>query len=431
MKRKLSRILFISFILFFSCSKDKDETKPIITVNTPVHLQQIIGIDTIQVFANISDNKNIEWVQVSLRNNNDIPVLSTITRQPNTKDYELKISYFFDDIHLASGQYYFDISASDGVNITTEYVQILFDEVGKFRNGIFIFSNTGNVSDIYKLDNSYNANFYKSLNGDYLGSAVNSYDQQLLHTTSISGGISAINLNSGSTIWDVPITTSPPTPFYLGFIYNEQTVYIGERNGNIKGLNKYGLANYSAVSNLGCYMENALVHNDTYFVTEQQSIVGNSVKLVLYWMASGAQVQQITLNEDVKGIYSQTPNTIILLTNDASLMGKLIFYDIPSGSTSSPFSIGGGKIDDCIEVSNGIYLVAQGGDVTLINANNFTTLPYLTGVGANKLKYDFLTNELFVINGNSLEIYDYSSKVLKGNYIHPNNVLNVAFWYNK
>jgi hypothetical protein len=429
MESRFLKFLFIIFIL--SCSKDKDEIKPSITVHAPVYMQQINGIDTVKVLATIADNINIEWVKVSLRDNNDISVLSTVTEKPSTKDFTLNIPYFFNDIHLASGQYYFDVSASDGENITTKYVQIIYNEVGRIRNGIFVFSNTGNISDIYKLDNNFIGNFYQSINGDYLGSAVNSYDQQLIYASGVSGAVSAINLNSGSIVWDLPIATSPPTPFYMGFMYNEQTIYLGERNGGINGYNNYGLASYGSISNTGNYMENAFVHNETYLVTEQQSISSNTVKLVLYWIASGVQSQQVTLNEDVKGIYSQSPNSVILFTNDASLTGRIIFYDIPSGSTSSPFTINVGQIDDCIEISAGIYLVVHSGDITLINANNFSTIPYLIGVGANKIKYDYSTNELFVVNGSSLEIYDYSSKTLKGNYNHPNNILNVAFWYNK
>ena len=427
------QIVIVSFSLIFmsSCSKDKDNVSPAIVVHSPLNMQQLNGIDTVQILATISDNKNIEWVKVSLRNSNDIPVLSTITKKPTTADYELNVMYFFDDIHLASGQYYFDISASDGENITTKYIDILLNETPKTRNGIFVFSNTGSQTEISLVDNNFNASFYSSINGDYLDAAVNSYDQQLIHTSSIVGSVSAINLKSGGLAWSVPIITSPPTPYYMGFLYANQDIYLGKRNGIIQGYDNNGTANYGANAYPNYYLESALVHENYYLVTEQHSIAGSAVKLVLYWMASGIEVKQLNLNEDVKGMYSYTANEIILITNDASSMGKLDFYTISVGLSSSPFSIGVGFIDDCVEISTGIFLVASGGDIILINANNFSTLPYLTGVGVNKLKYDYLTNELFVSNGNVLSIYDYTSKVLKGSYTHSNPILNIAFWYNK
>ena len=131
MIRFIKIIIVVSCVFISSCSKDKDDVKPTIVVHSPSNMQQINGIDTVQILATISDNSNIEWVKVSLRNSNDIPVLSSITKKPNTTDYELNVMYFFDDIHLASGQYYFDISASDGENTTTKYVDILLNETPK------------------------------------------------------------------------------------------------------------------------------------------------------------------------------------------------------------------------------------------------------------------------------------------------------------
>ncbi len=217
----------------------------------------------------------------------------------------------------------------------------------------------------------------------------------------------------------------------MGFLYDNQNIYMGLRNGVVQGYDNNGSPNYSAGANPSHYVESSLVHENNYYVTEQRAISGGSVDLVLYWMASGAMVQQSAINEDIKGVYSQTSSTIVLLTNDVALNGKLTFYDIPSGLTSSPFAINVGQIDDCLEISAGVYLVAEGGDITLINANSWSKSSYLTGIGANKIWYDELTNELFVANGNSLDIYDYSSKNFKGNYIHTGVIKDVVFWYNK
>ncbi len=196
MNRKILYSLFIIFILFFSCKKDKDETKPTIIVTAPSYLQQINAVDNVQIIATISDDRNIERVTVSLRDDNDIVVLSTITKKPNTKDYYLNIFYEMDNIHMLSGEYYFDISASDGENTTHKYITVFVNDVVKVREGMFVISNSGSMSDIYYLDNTYNASSYVSVSGDYLGAAVNSYDQQLLHVSSIFGSLTSINLKT-------------------------------------------------------------------------------------------------------------------------------------------------------------------------------------------------------------------------------------------
>lgn len=424
----MSKPIFIGIVLLliFSCSKDKDETPPVINVTAPFSGQIINGMDTVKILASISDDRNLEWVKVSLNDMNDIAVLTTKTETPTAKDYQLNTSYFVDDVHLASDVYYFNISASDGENVTTKQIEVNLNEVAKTRNGIFVVSNNGASSDITFLDNNYNGSFYATISGNFLGSAVNSYDQQLIHASSNSAGITSVDLKSNNITWSVP-SISP----FTGFLYDDRHVFVGQNNFTFKGYDRFGASNFSGATNANSYVESALVHQNYYYVTEQKIIASNNVSLVLYWRASGVEVQQVAINEDIKGIFSKSANQIILLTNDVSQMGKVVFYDIPSGLKSSPFSISIGKIDDGIEVSSGVYLVAASGNLTLINVNNFSTLPYLNGVTANLIKYDKLTNELFVINGNVLTVYDYPSKAVKGTYTHTTNILNINFWYNK
>ena len=322
--------------------------------------------------------------------------------------------------------YYFDISASDGENVTHKQIEVNLNEVAKIRRGIFLLSNNAVVSDITYLDNSFNGSFYQSINGNYLGSAVNSYDQQLLHVASNNASITSIDLKSSNLAWNVSSFSS-----FTGFLYDDRHVFVGLNNFTFKGYDRFGASNFNGTANANSYVESALIHEDYYYVTEQKVIASSNVNLVLYWRASGVEVQQVAINEDVMGIFSKSANQIVLLTNDVTQNGKVVFYDIPSGLKSSPFSINIGKIDDCLEISNGVYMVAENGNVKLINVNNFTTTPYLNSVSANKIKYDVFTNELFVINGSTVTVYDYSSKSIKGTYTHTSNVMNINFWYNK
>lgn len=439
MNRRVLNITFIIVVFLFSCSKkDQDELKPSVTIHSPFHLQQVNGIDTLQVLATISDDRIIKSVSVSLRDVNDIPILSTVTKTPDTKDYDLNISYFFDDIHLLSGQYDLTVNASDGENTTTKYVTIFLNEAPKNREGAFVISNTGNSSDIYYLDNLYNGSFYQSVNGDYMGSAVNSYNQQLIHAssgTASNASVSTIDLNSGLNSWGIPIINSPPIPFYTGFLYDNEDIYLGKRNGGVQGYNSNGTANYNAVVISGFYVESMLVH-DNILVTEQHALSGGVVKLVPYWVASGVPVgvnSALLPNEDVVGMFARMTNEIIVITNDVSLNGNLIFYNPNTGSLTS-FPIGLGQIDDCVEIGIGEYLLVHGGNVSKINVNNnfpfSTPTLFVSGVGANNIWYDDLLDEIFVGSGNLLTTYNSSGNQI-GNYVHINTIEEVVFWYNK
>ncbi|NQX97626.1 MAG: hypothetical protein HRT73_07065 [Flavobacteriales bacterium] len=423
--------LIIIIIIVGACSKDKDVTGPTIVVHTPMQGQQINGGDTIHVTATITDEQNVENVSVTVIDANDVSVLATVSKKPNTLTFELNISYFFDDLQLPSGEYHLKVSAFDGTNTTDKYISILFNETPRVKKGTFIISNSSNLSQVYFLDSFYSGSFYKTINGDYLGAAVNSYSQQLVYASKITGSINSTDLIFGGNFWNIPILNNSSVPFYRGFYFLEEGVYLGKNTGGIQGYDKNGNPNFHTQINTGFYMESALIHDNRYFVAEEQHLSANTVRLLLYWIDNGVLVQQTTVNKDIKGIYSKNSSTIILLVNDASSNGKILFYDIPSGGITSPFNVSLNQIDDCLEINNGTYLVVEGGDITTVNVNSFISSPYLTGLNASNIWFDELTNELYVASGNSLDIYDYGTKSLKGNYIHTDIIKDVVFWYNK
>ncbi|MDF1673609.1 MAG: hypothetical protein P1U41_08885 [Vicingaceae bacterium] len=429
----MKRLIFSFIVLaacFFSCSKEKDGTPPKITVTNPLNSQQINGVDTIQIEFEVADNMNIENIQVSLKNTNDIGVGQSIVKRPDTKKYSFNELFYLNDILLESGVYYFDISASDGENTTRKYVQVNLNEVAKYREGIFISSYNGASSDVYLMDNSFQTSYYKNYVGDVLGIAVNSYHQQLIHSCYTSGSMIATDLMTNTTAWSVSAQSSS-TPYYTGMILGQDhKVYTGYYDGRFKAFNTSGSASINGLANQSFYIEKSALLGD-YYVTEQQSIPVGQVNIVLNWAVSGVQFQQAIVNEDIKGIYQHSNNEMILLTNTASNTGNVAFYYLSTGLIGHPFSLSIGKIEDCVEISSGLYLVAEGNNLTYINTTNFTTLTYLVGVNANLLRFDSFSNELFVVDGNQLTIYDYSSKAVKSIYSHPTAIVDLDFWYNK
>lgn len=433
------RVLYIILVCIFilSCSKDQDDINPSINIVSPVNYQKINGGETIEITGIIKDDRNIERITITLRDKKNTPVLRTITKAPttsNSKSYNLSVNFAFNDLQMASGEYDFNVTVSDGINTTTKYVPILLEEVEKERMGVFVLSNSGNFSNIYMLDDSYNGSFYTAINGDFIGGAIDPTNQQLINVGATVGAISATELPLGGELWSVLVPGNPPTPYYTGFYYNDQNIYLGKRNGGLQGYDKNGNPNYSTGTSTGYFMESAFIHNEEYVVMEEKPIVVNNItRISLTWLYSGVRMHQTVTNSDIKGMYSLSSLTMVLLANTASsAVAELIFYDVTTGGKYSPFNISSlGKIDDCLEVGNGVYLVAAGGNLTYVNANNYSTLGYLNGVIADRIWFDELMGELYVANGNQLTIYDYSTRAIKGSYNHSEDIQELYFWYNK
>lgn len=421
-------LLFLS-MLAFSCKKDKDDLSPLIIITTPTTNQQINGFDTIAIKGEILDNNTIKTVSIVLRNSNNINVLPTKNFEPNTPSFSLNTAYIFDDIHMPSGEYHFKISATDGENTTTKFITIFYGEVPKERKGIYFYDNNGSSTSIYKLLGT-NATFLKTLPGDFIGGAANSFNQQLLSVGSLSGNLTAVDIIAGDVLWEINNSTSS-TPFFMHTFFQNKEIYVSLRNGEIRAYDGNGNPKFLALAQSNFFGEEGLVHTNLY-ISEQKAIGNNDRVLVLYWTASGALVQQITLFEDVLGIFSLTNNKLVLLANDNSTgNAKIQIYDIQANAKSTPFSLAAAPIDDVEEIITGVYLIAQNGNLVLVNANSFSTLPYLSNVNATKIKYDAFANELYVISENLISVYDYASKTLKGSYNHTSSVLDLVFLFNK
>ncbi len=428
----MNKLFFIvcCVLIIFCCKKDNlDNINPAITINSPTASQHYNVLDVITITGSITDNRNIESVTISLLDANNIHVLNSIALEPNTASVLLNEQMEINNVHLSSGSYSLKIKASDGINHTDYYVEIYISESPTIRQGSFVFSNTGSITQITKLDNGLNATPFATLNGDFLNGFVNSYYQEVVACGKVSGNLIALSSAGANQNWMISNNVSGWS-FFTGLMQIEKEYFVGYYDGSIKSFTQNGTPKFSAQAFVNSYCENLFVHQNNLLIAEEPEIAGSKIRLVSYYLATGIIKDNFELNEDVVGMYSKSANEVILFTN-VSGVGTIKIYDTYLNSTWTPFSLYSGTITSSTALSQGVYLVAQGGDVVLVNATTSTKLPYLTGIGANIVKYDSQNKEVYVSSGNLLTVYDYTTKTVKGSYYNPSNILAIDFWYNK
>lgn len=430
MKNSFPILIISCFLIFLSaCEKITDEQVPVISVTSPYNNQQINGNDTVFIIGTASDDNVVKSISISLRNSNDIPVLPTITHTPNEKSFSFNEPYFFNDLHMPSGQYYFSIQASDGNNTTSKYINISYGEIPTTRTGVFFYDNIGSATSIYQL-NGNSATLFNTVPSDFLGGAANSYGQQLISVGKYNGKIMAYDIATGNLAWSKVFSNSS-VPYFTNVFFHDKALYVGTRNGEILAYNANGSPTYLSNVQTNYYSENGLVHDNVFF-SEEKAIGNNTRFITAYWTNSGTIIHQLQLTEDVVEIFAFTPNKAVLIANDNSTNnGKIQFYNAQLNSKSTPFNLSPGTIIDAEEIDSGVYLIAQNGNLVLVNANSHSTLPYLNGVNATKIKYDSFSNELYVIDGNTITAYDFSSKNILFSYTHTSPVLDLVFLFNK
>lgn len=423
-------IEFIFVLALFGCIKeDVDMVKPIITITTPLTGNSFSVPQNIIVHGSISDDQIVESIDISLYDINNIAVSQSVHITPKQKTYSLNEQIVLNDIHLKGGTYQLTISASDGDNTSKKFIELTINEYPKKRNGLFAFSNNGSNTVITQLDSIFNATFFQTLTGDFLGCFVNSYNQEVVICGKNTGNLVGMDISSKALKWNINNNASGQSHF-TGISNTQNEVFIGYYNRTIQSYKSNGTPNYSAQAFVNSYSEQTFVHQDYLFFSEQPEISSSIVRLVVYYMASGLEKQQMIINEDVIDMFSYSENELTIFTNDGGT-GAIRVYDVNQNSVWQPFTLNTGLIKDATEITTGIYIIIQNGDLIQVNRSAFTKTTYLSGINAEKVKYDSLTNQLFVVTGSTLKVYDYSSKTLVYTYNHPTTISDFDFWYNK
>ncbi|MDT8412979.1 MAG: Ig-like domain-containing protein [Vicingaceae bacterium] len=431
MTNRIAILLLLGLIFFTtSCNKIIDEQVPVISISSPFNNQQINGNDTIFITGSVSDNNTIKSVSISLRNSNDIPVLPTISFTPNEKSFSFNEPYFFNDLHMPSGQYYFSIQANDGNNTTNKFINISYGEIPKTRIGVFFYDNSVSSTSIYELKGN-SANLFKTVNSDFLGGVANSYGQQLISVGQYNGKIMAFDISTGNQAWSINNNANSSVPYYTDVFFHDKEIYVSTRNGEIRAYNSNGSPTYFSNIQTGFFSENGLVH-DNVFISEEKAIGNNTRFITAYWTNSGTMIHQLQLTEDIVGLYAYAPNNALFFANDNTANnGKIFVYDASNNTKTTLFNLSPGTITTCEELGGGVFMIAQNGNLVLVNAHSHSTLPYLNGINATKIKYDYFSNELYVIDGNTITAYDFSSKSVLFSYTHTSPVLDLVFLFNK
>lgn len=417
-------------LVLFSCKKEENDSQgPSISISSPTENQSFTALQAISIQGVVTDDKNITSTNISLRNTNNIKVFNTISQSPNTANYQINEQLVLNDLHLPSGIYTLKISATDGFNQTDKYIALLINEYPKIRNGLFVFSNSGSTNQVVKLSNTLVASSFSTSYGDFLGGVVNSFYQQVITCPNYTGNLESQDAVSSSNNWGI-VNASSGVPNFTGISNYGNEVFVSYYNGNIRSYFNYPFPNFNSLSFTNSYAKKVHAHDNNIIITEQPEISGGKIRLVSYYKVSGAIKDNVELNENVVEMFSFSTNEVVVFTNTGA-NGTLKIYHLNTNAISTPFALGTGLITSCTEISNGIYLIAQNGNIVKVNYNNFTYSTYLSGVGANLVKYDSITNEVVVSSGIILTSYDYSTKSVKSTYTHSSTILAFDFWYNK
>ena len=295
--KRICLFIFLGSTFFYSCKKDTDETGPEITINTPVENQSFNVFDYISVNADIKDDHKITSVSISLSNDQFVGVNHGISVAVSSPSMHVNTTYQLDNIHLETGYYNLEVTASDGKNDSHKYRKIYVVAVPRVLKKIMVATSSSTSQTNYStVDSAFTTLIpYHIFSGDYIGTSMSSYDQELYSCGNYTGKLYGYDFQNNVQSFAVnPLVSG--APYFTGYYGEERNIYVARYDGNITGYSYSGDVLYNALANSG-YYATKIKMNDEYLYAEEQDKTSSGKLLVTYY-PSGVALQQTPLAQD-------------------------------------------------------------------------------------------------------------------------------------
>ncbi len=427
MKKLFLASLLFSFLLI-SCKK-KDDISPYIQITYPYVNSTHNVFDTLVVIGSVSDNEHLDYVKISLIDENNITACSVVTLYPESEDYTLNHEFVIDNIFMASGNYNLLVTASDGVNETRKYIALSINEVAKELTGVlFVETPTTNSVTVNKVKPDLSVLQIASVDGDFSSSAISTKNQAFYMAGSETGSFRAIEMLNNSELWNIAATPLPGATFFSDVFEDDGSIYISYYDGIIKTFDKNGNLKQQIFENgYRCFK---LFKTGNFLFSEQLQTGTTNRRMVVYNASSGVIIQTIPLDMEVVAFCKRNDDNVFVYGNNGT-QGYMKDYVISTNSFWEPHPLPAEKVLSAERIDDNTFLLGLENGVSKYTYNPNSLTDYLPAVSASSLKYDALNNVVVLSQASSLRFYNYMNTSLVSTVTAASEIKSINLLYNK
>ncbi|MDZ4822026.1 MAG: hypothetical protein SH856_01045 [Flavobacteriales bacterium] len=428
-------ICLLVAVILAACRK-KDEVHPTVIIQLPSALASFDFGEFLHITATVSDDQKIETVVLQIINSNNIAVLAPVHINGNgNKELEIETTIEFNDVHLESGAYHVQVTASDGENEKNAFREIHLNAAPLILKKIFLirkpFSNTTQM-DSLDANSTWQPAF--SLPIGYSEGEINSYHQ----TMSLAGfdfdGITTLDasgfqiLNTVSTSYDLSDEVFTCT----ALDQHHHLLYFGGADGKVRSINQFGIVSRTFELGNNFIPRQLAISNDRLLVYSESF---NQQQLDVFNKNNGAFLQSLSVDADniVALIEKKTGEDFWLVGNDDGdavaweyFIDENIIDQFPTPLQSN---------EDVLAVCDGldgIYLAFE-------NSTRFyQETDWLIFSGASgpalavlHMQYDPVNDALFALEENSLHMLNSNASAIVESFSTPADAADFLLLYNK
>lgn len=388
----------IVFMMGWSSCKKKDEIPPIIEITSPSSGQLFHVYDTIQVAFQISDETELVSASVDIVNQDFIPVTPKTTIQ----NFNGTAGVVLDDKLLETGDYFLQVSASDGVNNSREFVEVRLIAIPKVRRAIYVATSNGSGQDgMWKVDSlMQQSSSWVQPSQDVLKLCVNSRYDQLALVGRYSTGIKVYDLQFESLVWTDNVFTVSQTQRYMDLLCGAGSFYTSIYEREIRQYNLNGALTRNVETD--DYRPELLYLHEDKLLVEENLVGDNHYVLNVYFEPTNALLWEVDFGVDITGIAALQDDEVLVFGNDGQ-QARVFHYDVVENSYWEPRQLPNGRVYNAVELEGGtVAFTHDDGVYAYTYSPNFLNLIRL-GSGYRQLKFDVDNGTVLTASGNMLE----------------------------
>jgi hypothetical protein len=412
-------------LLLISCNNEKDARYPVIEILAPAENATFRPMDTITVKASISDNENLENVEIALVNEDEIPVLPVKYLFPFQPTITLNYPYILDDNKLESGGYSVMISAFDGINTKFQYQTIRIRGLTLDVSGFIIITRTGSLeTELHIFDSLLSPVKTIQIDSGYNLSGVNSGWGQFCFATPSPSKLVTFHLGDFKEEWT--IHAYPPYSLFES-MFIADLIYVSSRNGDIWGYDRQGGVKFYTGVELG-RTSSKIFASQKYVYAYLVSLSGAEKYLATWHRATGMPQSRLSVAEEIVRFLPDGQDVAVFAN---SVEGGYIYRFEPDENILTRLHALENKVIlDAVRVDDQNFLISTITGIYLYNSYYDLLSLYRSG-RFDRIIYEPVHNNLILEAGNKVEFIGYSSGTTLDELTFSNPVLDVHVIYNK
>lgn len=422
-------IILIISIFLITCKKKDDNTLPQVTLTAPIENLSIMSVDTVEVVGVVTDDKKITGISITIVNESMVPITGTTGFNPNSKESSINFELVLNKPDLESGTYYLLVSASDEEGTQKDYTRLNITGIDKELQEIFIAVNSSGNTGVCRLGTDTIIQEFV-FNEGFNDLCTNPHSQQI-QVLGDNGTLSSYNYTDYTEVWQETNLNNYQTPYFGKLRSFDNLIFASYTNGSIFGFNASGDVSSPLNISDNTYKPSIFYDHTNYVIIKEipQGIAPKRVELI--YKGSGLSMQYHSVTYDIVDFTSFDNDRIIIWGNEAGEMKvctlNIGLQHVDEISDGFPAE----EVISAVQTEDHIHLFKTASGIYRYNTSTYTVSDFLTGISGTVMKFEELSNRIYIIDNNKVKVYSYTTGDLITTYTHSSTIFDLEFFYNK